>query len=261
MADTARDLAGRLERAARSARQQASLARKIADAADTLRDRHIEDKLRVTAQRLRGTSPEYQKMTEGIITSDIDRLNRALDDARVAARNSRAGNDERRNADAMDRARDLVRGMESLDERAGQNQSGQPGHPGQASQPGAARADQGGGGGGGGQFGRELRERLNDARALRRDLSNRGVDMAELDRAIRGMESLARGAGGTHRDEGAERALRGQVIEGLRSFEFALARALGGARERVLVDRSGEVPPEYRKYVEEYYRALGRAKP
>jgi hypothetical protein len=28
-----------------------------------------------------------------------------------------------------------------------------------------------------------------------------------------------------------------------------------------MVDRAGEVPPQYRKYVEEYYRSLGRAKP
>ena len=28
--------------------------------------------------------------------------------------------------------------------------------------------------------------------------------------------------------------------------------------ERALVDRSGEIPPQYRKYVEEYYRALSR---
>jgi hypothetical protein len=31
--------------------------------------------------------------------------------------------------------------------------------------------------------------------------------------------------------------------------------------ERVLVDRTGEIPAEYRKYVEEYYRSLGKTKP
>jgi hypothetical protein len=109
-------------------------------------------------------------------------------------------------------------------------------------------------------MGRELRERLNDARALRRDLSRQGVDLTELDRAIARMEGLSR-AGGSNQDARAERELRTQVIDGLRSFEFLLGRALGGANERVLVDRSGEVPPQYRKYVEEYYRSLGRTKP
>lgn len=115
---------------------------------------------------------------------------------------------------------------------------------------------------GGGGLGREIRERLNDARALRRQLAQRGeIDLSQLDRAIGQMEGVARGMG-LGRDERSEQALRAQVIEGLRAFEFTLGRALGEVPgERVLVDRAGEIPPEYRKYVEEYYRALGRAKP
>ena len=112
------------------------------------------------------------------------------------------------------------------------------------------------------QAAREMRERLNDARALRRELQQRGgVELGELDRAIAQMDGLARmGVGGG--DARSEAALRQQVIEGLRSFEFSLGRAFGvQGTERVMVDRAGEVPPQYRKYVEEYYRSLGRAKP
>ena len=107
-----------------------------------------------------------------------------------------------------------------------------------------------------------MRERLNDARGLRRELQQRGgVDLSELDRAIGRMESVARGIG-SGQDPRAESELRGQVIEGLRAFEYSLGRAFGQqTNERVLVDRAGEIPPEYRKYVEEYYRSLGRAKP
>jgi hypothetical protein len=101
-----------------------------------------------------------------------------------------------------------------------------------------------------------MRERLNDARELRRDLQGRGVDVAELDRAIARMQRM-----GSSSDEQAARELRAQVIEGLRAFEFQLGRALGDRGERVLVERTGEVPPEYRKYVEEYYRSLGRTRP
>jgi hypothetical protein len=113
-----------------------------------------------------------------------------------------------------------------------------------------------------GQLSREMRERLNDARALRRELSQRDdVDLDQLDRAIRQMEGIARGIGAGG-DPRSESELRTQVIDGLRNFEFQLGRAFGEVGgERVLVDRAGEVPPEYRKYVEEYYRALGRAKP
>jgi hypothetical protein len=324
MADSTRELARRLDRAAlETRRENPDAARQIAEAADTLRQRRIEDKLRVTADRLRETPQEYQNLNERLITADIAELNRALEEARVAARSGRSSADSsRRLADAMDRTRELVSGMESLDERqrqgreeraqdgqqsakgqqpgaqpsrgqqaqgqesggqqpggqqpSGQQPSGQqPGgqQPGgqqargqqsgnePGGQPGAeARGGQTGGGGAprgeSGQFGRELRERLNDARELRRDLEGRGVDVAELERAIARMQRL-----GTSPDEQAARDLRAQVIEGLRAFEFQLGRALGDRGERVLVERTGEVPPQYRKYVEEYYRSLGRTKP
>ena len=117
-------------------------------------------------------------------------------------------------------------------------------------------------GGGGGQYTRDIREQLNDARALRRELAQRGdIDLTQLDRAIRNMEGVA-GRMGIGSDERAEEALRNQVLEGLRAFEFTLGKSFGRVGgEKVLVDRAGEVPPEYRKYVEEYYRSLGRAKP
>ena len=108
------------------------------------------------------------------------------------------------------------------------------------------------------QFNRELRERINDARALRRDLSSRGVDVRALDQAIGKMESLNIPLS----DPRAEKELRSQVVEGLRAFEYQLGQKFGiTSGDRVLVDRTGEIPAEYRKYVEEYYRSLGKTKP
>ena len=132
------------------------------------------------------------------------------------------------------------------------------GQGGQQSQQGGRRSTFGQPGGGG--FNRELRERINEARALRRDLANRGVDVSQLDRAIGRMEAL--GSPLTLSDPRAEKELRTQVVEGLRAFEFQLGEKFGiHSNERVLVDRTGEIPAEYRKYVEEYYRSLGRTKP
>lgn len=290
MADSARDLSRRLDRAALDTRREnPEAARQIEEAADTLRQRRIEDKLRVTGSRMRDIPQEYQEANERQISGDIAELNRALEEARAAARAGRTAADSgRRSAEAMDRARDLVRGMESLDERmrqqqeqrgarqggeqpgaphpGGQQATGQPGGqepggqaPGGGEQPSGTPGGGGTGGGGtprGGQFGREMRERLNDARALRRELAGRGVDLSQLDRAIARMERMGGSA-----DERAARDLRAQIIEGLRSFEFVLGRTFGDAGERVLVERAGEIPAEYRKYVEEYYRSLGRTKP
>jgi hypothetical protein len=334
LADSTRALGTRLDRMSLDAqREQPSVAREIKEAADTLRARRIEDKIRITQNSLGDTPQEYQNLNERLITSDIGQFNRTLEEAQRAAQSARGADGERKNADAMDRARDLVRGMESLDERLrqqqqraqgqqgqeqqgqgqqgqqgqgqqgqgqqGQGQQGQQGQgqqgQGQQGQQGQGQNSQGGQPGGGqpglgqgrtgaqngdggfgggqggppvaagpmsGQINREMRERLNDARALRRELSQRGgVDLEQLDRAIGQMESIARGVG-SNADPRAAGELRSQVIDGLRSFEFQLGRAFGQVGgERVTVDRAGEIPPEYRKAVEEYYRSLGRAKP
>jgi hypothetical protein len=303
LADSARALGTRLDRLSLEAqREQPAVAREIKEAVDTLRARRVEDKIRMTQNSLSDTPQAYQNLNERLITSDIGQFNREMDEALRAAQSAQNSNDERRTADAMDRARSLVRGMESIDERLRQQQQGQqePGREGQQGQqgqgqsqgqqqPGGREGQQGGGGqpgsgatrGGGGnagrtggeggaamgaelrgQLSREMRERLNDARALRRELAQRDdVDLEQLDRAIGQMEGMARSIGAGV-DPRSERELRQQVIDGLRTFEFQLGRAFGQlGSERVLVDRAGEVPPEYRKYVEEYYRALGRAKP
>lgn len=278
MADSVKSLATRLDRIALDGRrEQPQVADQVQEAADTLRRRRIEDKIRITQNSLNETPQEYQNLNERLIGSDIAQLNKELEQAQQAARSGRASNSQQREGEQMDRARELVRGMESLDERrqqGQQNQQGQQGQQGQSQEgqrsqgqgggaPGMQGQERGGAGGiANGQAAREMRERLNDARGLRRELQQRGgVDLTELDRAIGQMEGLTR-AMGSGTDARAEAALRQQVIEGLRSFEFSLGRAFGvQGTERVLVDRAGEVPPQYRKYVEEYYRSLGRAKP
>jgi hypothetical protein len=53
--------------------------------------------------------------------------------------------------------------------------------------------------------------------------------------------------------------LRSKTIEGFKDFEFGLRRRLGeGDSTRVLLERSGDVPPAYRQNVEEYYRSIGK---
>ena len=158
-------------------------------------------------------------------------------------------------------------------------QSQQNGQQGQGGQQGTQPGGQGGqaqgrngnsmaggmprGEGGGGrlspddarQFAREMRERLNDAESLRRDLQKEAVNTGELDKAIQGMRSLANE--NLVADESAIARLKGQVLEGLKGFEFDLRRALSGAdRDRVLLGRTGDVPEGYRQFVEEYYRSL-----
>jgi hypothetical protein len=59
--------------------------------------------------------------------------------------------------------------------------------------------------------------------------------------------------------------LQASVIDGLKTFEFALFRTFGlaGGGQRPALGARASVPPEYRALVEEYYRAIAdeRRKP
>ena len=100
-----------------------------------------------------------------------------------------------------------------------------------------------------------MNQRIQDARALRDELVKQGVDVAPLDRALQAMRAAAHDD--AFDDMGNAAALRAQLIEGLRAYEFALRRATGEpVSGTVLLGRSGDVPAKFRSYVEEYYRSI-----
>ena len=105
------------------------------------------------------------------------------------------------------------------------------------------------------QLSRNFGLRRGNAEQLRRALAGEGIDVSQLDRAISAMRQLERS--GALDDPRAVERLETQVIDGLKDFEFALARKLGGAQPNgpALGTRS-PVPEEYRSAVEEYYRSL-----
>ena len=326
MADELRDLKARMDRLSLdSRRENKDAATGLAEASKAMRDRKTEEKIRASQGAMRYSGPEYTKSLEGSIGSDLNDLQQRLEQVATAARNG-AGkqSDQAAQSQALDRTRDLVRGMQSLDERmrnsqpgkgqgqqangqpspqrGEQGQSGQQGQPGQQNgqqgqqgrsgqqgqngqqsgqgqqpgQPGGAaqggmRGGQNGGGRPGteaaggappegqslGQYGRELRERLSDAQALRRDLQRQGLDTRELDRAVAGLQSLSNDR--LLADERTAAELRAQTLDHLKAFEFALRKKLGeGEDTRVLLGRSGDVPAAFKQYVEEYYRALAK---
>ena len=108
------------------------------------------------------------------------------------------------------------------------------------------------------QITRELQQRIADAQAIARDLRAAGENPAPLERAIENMQQMA-STFTSLTDKRAEAMLRQQVVDGLKAYEFALRRASGDeAGSRVLLERSGEVPPAFKALVEEYYRSLSR---
>ncbi|MDQ3997864.1 MAG: hypothetical protein M3303_12710 [Gemmatimonadota bacterium] len=312
-----RDFKSQLDRSAMDTRRdQPETARQMQEAANSLRDRKTEEKIRYSRGLIGGGDPEQARSLEGQITADLDSTARVLERAASSA-GSRAN---RREGGALDRARDLVRGLSSLDERMRQREEGQgargeeprerqnaqrqqggqqqqrgqqqpgqqPGEqPGQQ-QPGQPQSGppqssqtQGGGPPNAAQTGpprgragapamsteeirqyqRELRERIAEAEALRRDLRAQGRDVAQLDRLLGQLRGLG-GAVGGGADAREIAGLRASVVEGFKAYEFALRRELeGGDKERLLLGRSGDVPAGFKQMVEEYYKSLAGQKP
>lgn len=273
----------RLGRETRGARPEAG--RQLEQAAEGLRQGRVEDRIRFSKNFLRGVPPEYARNFEGQIAAQLDstatRIGRAAGAFASADSAGAAGR-------SLDRARDLVRGLESLRERAegqrgegpgegqaGQMEGGQAGGraegQGQSDRTGAAAPGEPEGTPGGGrpgfvdpsvarQFDRELRARRMAVDSLAAELESLGMDAADLEgigRAIRGLEG-----GRVFADPSGMARLERDVLEPLRAFEYALRRQLRGAPDgQPVVAPGDQVPPQFRALVEEYYRSLARTRP
>jgi hypothetical protein len=287
------DIEKQLDRtAADFQRERRAASQAVRGAADAIRDNKLKEKINYSKGLVQGAPPDTAAGFEEQIASDIasvaDRLRKAAGAAGAPERDRRA--------EALGRARELLRGVQSMDDRQrGQQARGAP-ERGQSGSQGdqGARADLRGGasgegprgdtagqsldrpaGGGGNprgaapgardarptanarQFQREVRERQVQAEALRRDLQALGVNPAELDAILRDMRALD--AAGTSSDPGELARIQARLVEGVRRFEFNLRRELGDATaEPLLLSGSDQTPAAYRKLVEAYYRALAQ---
>ncbi|MEP6690000.1 MAG: DUF4175 family protein, partial [Gemmatimonadaceae bacterium] len=116
------DLQSQLDRLARDARREkADASRQMQAAANAIRDNRIKDKINFSKNLLRQGASEYAKNLEGSIASNLDEVRDKVASAAGAARDSGG----KRTARTLEKARDLVRGIESLDERMRQRASGQ----------------------------------------------------------------------------------------------------------------------------------------
>ena len=110
------------------------------------------------------------------------------------------------------------------------------------------------------QLSREFGLRRQAAEALRRELGDQNAERAELDRIIGDLRRLETGR--PFNDPRALEELQRAVIEGLKTWEFKLWRALTqNGDNRPALGAPSQVPSEYRALVEEYYRSLGKGKP
>ena len=285
MAAEVADIEAQLDRLGReSQRDQKDAARKLTEAARSIRDAKLREKILYSRGVIETGSRDYARNFEQQIASDIAKLEELVAEGIAAIGESR----EQRLARSLDRTRESVNALESMNERLKeateqqrQQQEGQQGQQQQGQQQGQqeqrGQNQQGGppqagsqvpnqSGGPGRlrpgdlrQFGRELLERQSELTQLRQELEREGVDVGELDEVIADLRSLSRS-----RDIGdplgLER-LESEIIQGLKDFEYALRKQLLGAEEaRPFLAGSEDVPSEYRELVEEYYRELARSR-
>lgn len=223
------------------------VARALRGAADEIRERRLKEKLAWSRGGIQEWDPESAREFEEEIAGDIEAVRERAEDAARAA-DRMAGDPGMQ--EALERARDLVRGAESMERRlqapdAGSGDGAPRGTP-RALTPEEIR-----------QFRREFQERAGEARKLRQMLREEGRDAPELDDAIGAMEALQQRE--SYEDLPQISVLQEQVRQSLRRLEFTLRREVEGEGPgRATLRGSDEVPPEFRELVEEYFRALAR---
>ena len=106
------------------------------------------------------------------------------------------------------------------------------------------------------QFRGEARQFVNDAQQLRRMVQGQGVDAKALDEVLRNLRALDDDR--VYQDAATLERLQSAVAEGMKRFEFNLRRQAEVKGTEVFLSGSDDVPEEYRKLVEQYYKSLSK---
>lgn len=300
-------------------------ARKVSEAAGSIRDNKVRDKIRYSSSMVRaGMSPGDQQPIENSIGSNLESLKNTLGQA-ASALGKPSPSDTM--SQALDKARQLARGVDSLDQRMrerqqgkdgqqGQNgrqgqsgpqgrqgqqgqagaqgqqgQSGQQGQQGQNGQQGQGGQQGGRGDGNAGQLGNgdttgrfnnnggsgnrrpgnlgaqfdpgdvrqfrgDARQFATDATQLRRMVQGQGIDPKVLDEVLRNLKALDDDR--VYQDAATLERLQSAVAEGMKRFEFSLRRQAESKGSDVVLSGADDVPEQYRKLVDQYYKSLSK---
>ena len=102
----------------------------------------------------------------------------------------------------------------------------------------------------------ELRQRIQDGENLARDLRGQGVDVTDLNRWLWQLRDLQRN--GEHfQNRELLASIQQDIAAGFKDIEFGIRRKLEGEpTDKLHLSGSEQLPPGYRKMVEEYFRSL-----
>jgi hypothetical protein len=296
LADQIAGLEKDIDQTARGLSQQKQQsADRLRAAASAIRRNRIPDRIRQTGQMVENGWYEQARDRERVIRSNIEEVIKELQAAENSAGRLNRGEGLE---EALNRARELADSLESLRRRledspgqSAQNQSmqGQSARPRQGmsrsttdrnqsyrqqgagkqssesySQSANADAEETPRGGGpprgSRQLESELRQAINEAEELRRQLRGSRELTPSVDRVI---EQLRRLDPNVFSDPNGLALLKNEVIDPLRQLELELVRRLqarlGKNGPGALAE--GEAPDRYRKMVEDYYRRLSARSP
>ena len=102
-----------------------------------------------------------------------------------------------------------------------------------------------------------MRQYTGQVEQLRRALQGQRIDPRELDEVLKGLRRLDDDR--VYQDAAELTRLQSQVADGMKRFEYGLRRRVEGDANQVLLSGSDEVPEQFRKLVEQYYRSLSKA--
>jgi len=88
-------------------------------------------------------------------------------------------------------------------------------------------------------------------------LQGQRMDPKDLDAILRNLRQMDDDR--VYQDPQELLRLQAQVNEGLKRFEYGLRRKVEGNNNQILLSGSDEVPEQFRKMVEQYYRSLSKA--
>jgi hypothetical protein len=272
----------RMQQAARMESREAS--EELEDAVNAIRDRKMEAKIAVSKGIVERQERESALEVEDQISSDIEALR---DEVEAALQAYTEEMPDPGMEEALEEARELARGAESLGRRLQSRGQGQPsdqaGETGQPGEGGGMRGDsaqnteaatrnaQGslfGGATRGNpepfteeevrQFTREFAQRLEQGLELREALEGEGVQIPEFEEAMEAMEALSDAR--VYEDLPQIDLLQEQLLESLKRVEFILRRDVEGDSEgRAALTGTDDVPAGFREMVQEYFRNLARS--
>jgi Domain of unknown function (DUF4175) len=260
------------------------------DAARELEGQRIAERMQQAAEAMRAATadarglrgstaqPDTTQQARGQAGAQQD-LARALDKVadKLASASGAKDSESRKLSDQLARAQELRQGLQQLGQTGQNGRGGQAGtqgssarkSPGESGEPG--QGQQGGGGGTGTDLGKlreEYQRRLQETRELVDQLRRDDPNFARG-----GGGSTLEGAGGVFASPGTEafkqdfakwEDLRRQATQALEQAEASLSKKLQAkqAKDRLAAGTDDNPPPEYKKQVDSYFKAIaGKKKP